>query len=50
LRNPRKLRCTRARVQLGPPSGTYTAQLLPDNFTGEIQPDLKLINDNLAAK
>lgn len=31
-------------------AGTYTAQLLPDNFTGEIDPDLERINNNLAAK
>ena len=37
-------------AQLGTLSGTYTAQLLPDNFTGEIDPDLERINDNLAAK
>lgn len=37
-------------VQSGTPAGTYTAQLLPDNFTGEIEPDLERINDNLAAK
>lgn len=37
-------------VQSGTLSGTYTAQLLPDNFTGEIEPDLERINDNLAAK
>lgn len=37
-------------VQSESVSGTYTAQLLPDNFTGEIDPDLERINDNLAAK
>lgn len=37
-------------VQSESVAGTYTAQLLPDNFTGEIDPDLERINDNLAAK
>jgi len=37
-------------VQGGSPSRAHTAQLLPDNFTGEIAEDLNQINDNLAAK
>lgn len=37
-------------VQAGSPSRMHTAQLLPDNFTGDIDKDLELMNDNLAAK
>jgi len=37
-------------VQGGTTGRVHTAQLLPDNFTGEIDPDLERINDNLAAK
>jgi len=37
-------------VQGGSPSRTHTAQLLPDDFTGEIADGLEQINDNLAAK
>lgn len=37
-------------VQGGSPSRTHTAQLLPDNYTGDIDEDLEPINDNLAAK
>lgn len=37
-------------LQIDTPTRTHTAQLLPDNFTGEIAPTLERINDNLAAK
>lgn len=34
----------------GGSSRTHTAQLLPDNYSGEIAEDLERVNDNLAAK
>ena len=37
-------------VQGGSPTRTHTAQLLPDNFTGEVADGLEQVNDNLAAK
>ncbi|WP_150119326.1 hypothetical protein [Enteractinococcus helveticum] len=38
------------RLQIDTPTLTHTAQLLPDDFTGEIDPDLERINDHLAAQ
>lgn len=38
------------RLQIETPTRMHTAQLLPDDFTGDIPDDLERINDNLAAR